>query len=149
MCSLHPVILLDDNMGTGTTMNKIKNGLNDAGYDVKLFGAYQYTFDRLQEFSINDRGQKLFDIYEQSLLTPINYPRHQILEKAVTKLQDSPIDCIDYLNLFGYHTDIHSDYQVMLDDSLYFYNRYVGKSIDKDEKLKDSSQRLIKQLLSK
>lgn len=141
------IILLDDNMGTGTTMKTIRNGLNSCGYDVKLTGSYQYTFDRLQEFSIRDRGQELFNVYEQDLLTPINYPRHQILESAVARFKDSPQNCISYLNLFGYHSNLRSDYQQMVNDSLFYYNRFTGKNLYQDELLKESSQKLIKRLL--
>lgn len=138
------IILLDDNMGTGSTIKKIKEELIKNGYIVKLAGAYQYTFDRLQEFTIRNRGQELFNIYEQDLLTPLNYPRHQILETAITNFKESPQDYVKYLNLFGYHSNICSDYQLMLNDTLFYYKRFTGKNIYEDELLKDSSKKLIR-----
>ena len=141
-----PIILLDDNMGTGTTMKHVRDELTSNGHNVLLSGAYQYTFDRLQEYSIKDRGQGLFDPYAQDLLTPVNYPRHQILEKAVTYFGISPEDYIKYLNLFGYHRKQCSDYKLMLDDADYFYRRFTGKDIDSDDQLKPTSLSLIRKL---
>lgn len=139
-----PIILIDDNMGTGTTIKMIKNQLINNGYDVSLAGSYQYTFDRLQEFTIRNRGQELFSIYEQDLLTPLNYPRHQILETAITKFADSSKEYVKYLNLFGYHSELRSDYQQMQDDALFYYSRFTGKEIDRDDSLKATSKMLIK-----
>lgn len=141
------IVLLDDNMGTGTTMKRIRKYFEDNNYSVVLSGAYQYTFDRLQEFSIKDRGQELFVPSEQELLTPFNYPRHQILERAVDKLAISPEEYVAYLNLFGYHSNIRSDYETIISDAKFYYNRFTGNNIYDDESLKDSSKKLIKSLL--
>lgn len=141
------LILLDDNIGTGTTMKKIREELEKHGYNICLCGAYQYTFDRLQEYSIKSRNQELFNPLEIDLLTPINYPRHQIIETAVAKLSISAGDYIDYLKMFGYHSNNCSDFERMILDSLYFYHRYRGVSIENDSELKESSKKLIRKII--
>ncbi len=142
------LVLLDDNIGTGTTMKKIKQELDKSENSVRLFGAYQYTFDRLQEFAIKSRGQELFNPLEIDLLTPINYPRHQIIETASIKLSISANDYIEYLRMFGYHSENSSDLERMILDCLYFYHRYRGISIDKDDDLSVTSKKLINKMIS-
>ncbi len=141
------IILLDDNVGTGTTLSKIITMLKNEEYDVVLAGAYQYTFDRLQEFFIKNRDQDVFEPSRVDLLTPVNYPRHQIIENASKKLEISGEEYSYYLKKFGYHNKKLSDYDRMILDGLYFYHRYSDKSMEKDDKLKESSKLLIKKMI--
>lgn len=92
-------------MGTGTTLSKIATMLKNEGYNIVLSGAYQYTFDRLQEFSIKNRNQEVFEPSQIDLLTPVNYPRHQIIETASKKLEISGEEYINYIKKFGYHNE--------------------------------------------
>lgn len=141
------IILLDDNVGTGTTLSKIATMLKNEGYNIVLSGAYQYTFDRLQEFSIKNRNQEVFEPSQIDLLTPVNYPRHQIIETASKKLEISGEEYINYIKKFGYHNEKISDYDRMILDGLYFFHRYSGESMEKDDKIKNSSKILIKKML--
>lgn len=141
------IVLLDDNVGTGTTLSKVTSMLKNEKYNVILSGAYQYTFDRLQEFSIKSRNQEMFEPSQIDLLTPVNYPRHQITETASKKLEISGKEYINYLKAFGYHSKKISDYDRMILDGLYFFHRYTDETMEKCDNLKNSSKILVKKML--
>ena len=114
---------------------------------MRLSGAYQYTFDRLKEFSIKSRNQEMFEPSQIDLLTPVNYPRHQITETASKKLEISGKEYINYLKAFGYHSKKISDYDRMILDGLYFFHRYTDETMEKCDNLKNSSKILVKKML--
>lgn len=89
----------------------------------------------------------MFEPSQIDLLTPVNYPRHQIIETASKKLEISGEEYINYIKKFGYHNEKISDYDRMILDGLYFFHRYSGESMEKDDKIKNSSKILIKKML--
>lgn len=141
------IILIDDNMGTGLTLKNIRSLLDKENHHVVLSGAYQYTFDRLQEFFIKSRDQEVFDPTSVDLLSPFNYPRHQINETAKEKLGVSGEEYVNYLRKFGYHGDKIPDYDRLIKDAEFYHERFRGIEIFKDDELKDTSKELIRKLL--
>ena len=89
----------------------------------------------------------MFEPSQIDLLTPVNYPRHQITETASKKLEISGKEYINYLKAFGYHSKKISDYDRMILDGLYFFHRYTDETMEKCDNLKNSSKILVKKML--
>lgn len=104
------VLLLDDNIGTGTTMIEMKEKLRDEGIDRIISGAVQYNWRNYFRISIGEKtGINRFDLNEYDILTPINYAGHNLYEHAVDCLTSSGNDYIDYLKNKGYRREEYSD----------------------------------------
>lgn len=77
------VLLLDDNVGTGATMNEIIIELKTAGYEGKC-GAVQYNW---RNFYLVGNGTKTditrFNPYYIDYVTPFNYPGHHLMKHAI------------------------------------------------------------------
>ena len=141
------IVILDDNVGTGSTLEEIKNILRNQNYNVIYSGGVQYTYDRLQDYIIKERGITVFDPLQMDLLTPHNYPRHHIIEGAVKKLFLSADEYLNYLKQFGYGFNNISDYDRILLDALFYYYRYRNIGLLNDKELKTSSQKLINSII--
>lgn len=105
--SSNSVILLDDNVGTGQTMQEIKNQLQQKGIHTSC-GAVQYNWiNRFRFF----QGEKdtTFDIKDFDYMTPFNYPGHKLMEHAIDKLRISGDEYVKYLKSKSYRTDIIND----------------------------------------
>lgn len=77
------VLLLDDNVGTGATMNEIAIELTTAGYKCKC-GAVQYNW---RNFYLVGAGIKAditrFNPFQIDYVTPFNYPGHKLMKHAI------------------------------------------------------------------
>lgn len=77
------VLLLDDNVGTGATMNEIAIELTTAGYKCKC-GAVQYNW---RNFYLVGAGIKTditrFNPFQIDYVTPFNYPGHKLMKHAI------------------------------------------------------------------
>lgn len=106
------VLLLDDNIGTGSTMIDIKQKLTNLGKQNVLSGAVQYNWRNYHRVSVGDKkGIDRFEANDYDFLTPLNYGGHKLYEHAVNALNAGGTEYIEYLNSKGYrmnerYTDI-------------------------------------------
>lgn len=104
------VLLLDDNIGTGATMNELKESLNQAGIDKMITGAVQYNWRNYWRISVGEkRGIPRPDITEFDVLTPFNYAGHKLYKHAIDTLLSSGSEYIDYLKSKSYRKEEYSD----------------------------------------
>ncbi len=97
------ILLLDDNIGTGSTMIDIKQKLKNLGKNIVLSGAVQYNWRNYYRVSIGDKTDiNRFETDDYDFITPLNYAGHKLYEHAVNALNASGIEYIEYLNSKGY-----------------------------------------------
>lgn len=102
------VVLLDDNVGTGQTMQEVKRQLQQKGIQTSC-GAVQYNWiNRFRFF----QGEKdaTFDIEDFEYITPFNYPGHKLMEHAIDRLKISGDKYVEYLKSKSYRSDILNDF---------------------------------------
>lgn len=101
------VILLDDNVGTGQTIQDIKKQLQQKGIHTSC-GAVQFNWiNRFRYF----QGEKetTFNIKDFEYMTPFNYPGHKLMEHAIASLMVSGDSYINYLKSKSYRSNIIND----------------------------------------
>lgn len=97
------ILLLDDNIGTGSTMNDIKQKLKDFGKNDILSGAVQYNWRNYYRVSTGDKTDiERFEANDYDFLTPLNYAGHKLYEHAVNALNSGGMEYVEYLNSKGY-----------------------------------------------
>lgn len=105
------ILLLDDNIGTGSTMVDVKQKLKKIGKDNILSGAVQYNWRNYYRVSIGEKTDiERFEVDDYDFLTPFNYAGHKLYEHAVNALNSGGTEYIEYLNSKGYRmNDKYSD----------------------------------------
>lgn len=97
------ILLLDDNIGTGSTMVDIKQKLKKIGKNNVMSGAVQYNWRNYYRVSIGEKTDiGRFEVDDYDFLTPLNYAGHKLYEHAVNALNSSGMEYIEYLNTKGY-----------------------------------------------
>ncbi len=120
------IILLDDNIGTGNTMEEIKNSLNKENVSKILSGAVQYNWRNYLRVSIGDKKDiDRFEIKNFDFVSPMNFAGHKLYSHAIDMLHLSSTEYIQYLNSKSYRQKEYSDLQGVLDRGI-FYARKVG-----------------------
>lgn len=110
------VLLLDDNIGTGQTMEEIKNQLHNNGIDKVISGAIQYNWINYYRIGIGEKrldkkGNKIqrFKAQNYDIISPMNYYGHKLCERAISMLHSSGEEYIAYLNSKSYRLPGYSD----------------------------------------
>jgi len=102
------VILLDDNIGTGQTMQDIKKQLQEKNIHT-LCGAVQYNWINHFKYYQGEKDST-FDIKDFEYITPFNYPGHKLMEHAIKCLQLSGSTYINYLQSKSYRNRFVNDF---------------------------------------
>lgn len=104
------ILLLDDNIGTGQTMNEIKQDLQRNGISDVVSGAVQFNWRNYYKVSTGEKKDiKRFDIDDFDLVTPFNYAGHKLYKHAIDILHSSGREYIEYLNSKSYRLPGISD----------------------------------------
>ncbi len=104
------IILLDDNIGTGDTMQELKDKLLEAGINDILSGAIQYNWRNYYKISIGEKqGINRFDISKFNFITPINYAGHKLYSHAIDLLHSSGLEYERYLKSKSYNQEMCPD----------------------------------------
>ena len=100
------VILLDDNVGTGDTMEELKETLSKSGIDVIASGAVQYNWRNYYKVSVGKKeGINRFDTSKFDFVNPINYAGHKLYSHAIDLLHSSGEEYESYLNSKSYRLE--------------------------------------------
>lgn len=112
------IVLLDDNIGTGQTMEEIKEELNQLGIlneDIES-GAIQYNWINYYRITVGDKkndkkGNKIkrFNIEDYNILSPLNYYGHNLCDSAIDMLHSSGVEYINYLESKSYRIPGYND----------------------------------------
>lgn len=104
------VLLLDDNIGTGKTMEELKQSLRAVGIENTISGAAQYNWRNYYRVSVGEKtGIERPDVSKFDILTPINYAGHKLYKHAIDLLHSSGSEYIKYLQSKSYRKEEHSD----------------------------------------
>ncbi|MBO4294387.1 MAG: hypothetical protein J5896_02960 [Alphaproteobacteria bacterium] len=102
------VILLDDNVGTGQTMQEIKKQLQEKGIHTSC-GAVQYNWINYVHF-FEGKKNITFNTKDFDYMTPFNYPGHKLMEHAIDRLRVSGDEYVKYLKSKSYRSDMINDF---------------------------------------
>lgn len=111
--SRQPILILDDNMGTGATMKLLADKLLTEGKE-SINGAIQYNWHNYHKVEIGEKQIARFNPRSVDLLTPFDYPGHKLIKQAVLQLNNSGHDYIEYLHSIGYRRNDMNDFRVMI-----------------------------------
>ena len=104
------VVLIDDNIGTGTTMREMKEQLKNKGIECYKSGAVQYNWRNYYRITVGDKtGVDRFNVDEYDIITPFNYAGHNLYSHAIDILHESGNNYIEYLNSKSYRVDVCND----------------------------------------
>lgn len=104
------VVLIDDNIGTGTTMREMKEQLKNRGIECYKSGAVQYNWRNYYRITTGEKtGIERFDVDEYDIITPFNYAGHNLYSHAIDILHESGNGYIEYLNSKSYRLDNYND----------------------------------------
>ena len=104
------VLLLDDNVGTGTTIQEITEELENNGVRNITSGAVQFNWRNYYRVSIGEkRDIDRFNVENFDILSPINYAGHKLYEHAIDWLHSSGEEYINYLQGKGYRKENKCD----------------------------------------
>ena len=104
------IFLLDDNIGTGQTMNEIKDELQKNGIRDVLSGAIQYNWRNYYRVSTGEKKDiERFRVEDFDFLSPFNYAGHKLYKHAIDALHSSGKEYISYLNSKSYRIKEYSD----------------------------------------
>lgn len=118
------VLLLDDNIGTGTTMNEIKNQLIDENISSIVSGAVQYNWRNYFRVSIGEKKDiERFEVNDFDIVTPFNYAGHKLYKHAIDLLHSSGSEYIEYLNSKSYRLKEYCDLEGAIHRALISANR--------------------------
>lgn len=110
------VLILDDNVGTGQTMQELKNELQSCGVQNIMTGAIQFNWRNFYRVSIGDkRDIERFEPEQFDLLTPINYGGNKLYKHAVDQLHSSGNSYVEYLKTKSYQKDDLTDLRGQID----------------------------------
>ena len=114
------VLLLDDNVGTGNTINEIKKELSTHGVPNVMSGALQFNWRNYLRVSTGEKKDiDRFNIDDFVFLSPLNYAGHKLYEHAIDSLHSSGSEYIEYLNSKSYRLNGYPDIQGILDRGVY------------------------------
>lgn len=111
-----PILILDDNMGTGATMKLLTDKLLSVGKEAS-YGTIQYNWHNYRRVEIGEKNIERFNPREVDLLTPFDYPGHKLIKQAVLHLNKSGSDYIEYVRSVGYRRSDINDFQVMIENA--------------------------------
>ena len=110
------ILLLDDNIGTGQTMDEIKKQLELEGVTDIISGAVQYNWINYYRISTGEKttdknGNKIkrFNARNYDIVSPINYYGHKLCEDAVDMLHSSGEEYVRYLASKSYRLPGYND----------------------------------------
>lgn len=106
------VLLLDDNIGTGATMQELKKSLLKEGIPSnRVFsGAVQYNWRNYYRVTTGEKiGIDRFEVDNFDFITPMNYAGHKLFKRAIASLISSGKNYIDYLNSKHYRISDECD----------------------------------------
>lgn len=110
------VLILDDNVGTGQTMQELKNEIQKYGAQSVMTGAIQYNWRNYYRVSIGDKKDiERFEPEQFDLLTPINYGGNKLYKHAIDQLHSSGNEYIDYLKAKSYQKENLTDLRGQID----------------------------------
>lgn len=102
------VVLLDDNIGTGTTIKELKHQLESNGVECHKCGAVQYNWRNYYRVLTGEKkGIPKFDINEIDIITPFNYAGHKMYTHAIDMLNESGKNYVEYLKSKSYGTYVN------------------------------------------
>lgn len=111
-----PILILDDNMGTGRTMQLLASKLLDEGKE-SVNGAIQYNWHNYRKVEFGEKKIERFNLENIDLLTPFDYPGHKLIKQAVLQLSKSGNEYINYLHSIGYRRQNVNDFQIMIENA--------------------------------
>lgn len=137
------ILLLDDNIGTGSTMEELKQELRKVGVEDIVSGAVQYNWRNYYKVSTGEKKDiDRFDITKFDILTPFNYAGHKLYKHAIDILHSSGTEYIDYLNSKRYRIQEHSDIEGALVRAIIAANNaglnLTDSELELDEKSNES-----------
>ena len=104
------VVVLDDNIGTGTTMAEIQAQLEEKGISVYKSGAVQYNWRNYYKVTVGEKTHiDRFNTDSFDIITPLNYAGHKLYSHAVDILHESGLEYERYLQSKNYRLDVCSD----------------------------------------
>lgn len=104
------ILLLDDNIGTGQTMDELKRSLQQEGIRNTISGAIQYNWRNYYRVSVGEKtGIARPDVSQFDILTPLNYAGHKLYKHAIDLLHSSGNEYIKYLQSKSYRRDEYCD----------------------------------------
>lgn len=134
------VILLDDNVGTGVTLNEVKELLEDSNIKIYKTGAVQYNWKNFLRVSIGEKvGIDRFNIDDFDIITPFNYAGHKLYEHAISELHSSGNDYESYLNMKSYRKKEYCDTEGAIIRTIKELRR-IGINIIGDEKVEPTEE---------
>lgn len=130
------VLLLDDNVGTGSTIRELRESLKrEINADKKpniITGAIQYNWRNYYRVSTGDKkGIDRFELRDFDIVTPYNYTGHKLLKHAIAMLLSSGEEYIDYLHSKNYRREDYSDLEGMVVRGLKYAQRAGLKLTEK------------------
>lgn len=113
------ILLIDDNVGTGATIESIKEELVLEGIqqkDIKA-GGIQYNWRNYYRISKGEKDIERFKAKDYEIMTQINYAGHKLYEHAIDRLlaitpEKDTYD--EYLKEKAYHKEGKSDIQGLM-----------------------------------
>lgn len=104
------ILLLDDNIGTGSTMNELRKQLEQSGINSIVCGAVQFNWRNYLRVSTGEKiGINRFEVNDFDIVTPINYAGHKLYKHAIDLLHSSGTEYIEYLKSKSYRLDKYCD----------------------------------------
>lgn len=131
------VVLLDDNVGTGKTMDWFTEKMKNTDLNF-LCGAIQYNWINYYRFSVGEKEQR-FDLSKFDFMTPFNYPGHKLLEHAIEHLKKSGIDYVRYLKSKSYRHPSVNDFVGSIIRSEYYAER-IGLNLYNNTHMKPAAR---------
>ena len=109
------VLLLDDNIGTGTTIKEIKRLLSQNGITRVISGAIQYNWRNYYRVSTGQKKDlERFEVEDYDIISPLNYAGHKLYEHAIDLLHSSGAEYLEYLENKSYNRSDMSDLEGIL-----------------------------------
>lgn len=123
------ILLIDDNVGTGTTIAELRETLKRSNVKKIITGAIQYNWRNYCRVSIGDKqGIERFEIDDFDVLSPFNYAGHKLYKHAIAMLLSSGDEYIEYLHSKNYRRRDYCDLEGLVVRSLQ-YAREAGLSL--------------------
>ena len=141
------ILLIDDNIGTGVTMQEVKKTLEKEGIEQITSGAIQYNWRNYYRISVGEKsGINRFETNEFDLVSPLNYAGHKLYTHAIDILHSSGEKYIAYLNSKNYRIEGYSDLEGALDRGIEYAKR-TGLDLleNEEESNKQESKEILEQ----
>lgn len=137
------VLLLDDNVGTGTTMLELKKQLREKNIIPIASGAVQYNWRNYYRVSIGDKKDiDRFEVDDFDIVTPFNYAGHKLYKRAIDMLHSSGEEYIKYLKSKSYKKEECCDLKGLINRALICAQRTNLNLVDglevEDSQLEDN-----------